>query len=70
MMFPEDFEAPEDIARDLLRLGLLFTAESGDRRIMFRAYSDARQHAPTPLRLLSPHERDEIRCLIMPQPTS
>jgi hypothetical protein len=57
-------ETPEDLARDLLRLGMLFAAESGDMRIVWRAYGDARNLVEHPLAVLTEQERAEFKCLL------
>ena len=58
-------ETPSEVARDLLRLGMLFAAESGDKRIIWRAYGDARALVKKPLETLDPSERHAFQCLIM-----
>lgn len=57
-------ETPADVARDLLRLGMLFAAESGDMRIVWRAYGDAKNLVKYPLELLTTEERAEFKCMI------
>lgn len=58
-------ETPHDLARDILCLGMVFAAESGDKRILWRAYGDARRFVNKPLDALDDTQRRHFRWLLM-----
>ena len=58
-------ETPEDVARDILCLGMVFAAESGDKRILWRAYGDAKRFVDKPLDALNETQRRHYKCLIL-----
>lgn len=59
-----EIETPSDVARDLLLIGMLCSEHNGSKRVLWRAYGDAKRLVKQPLNTLENDERRRFLCLI------